>query len=237
MWFTKSEGDRTGRVAIITGGSRGIGLATARAFLGQGARVGICGVNPERLRKARAELESLGEVEAVGADVRVISQVQAFVERVIARFGAVEVLVNNAGRASVGRFAEEDFASLDAVVDVNVKGVLYATRVVLPYMLKQGRGVVINVSSGAGLAGFPEIVTYCASKFAVVGFTEALAQELRGTGVQVYGLCPGRVATDMQVQYSGERIGMPPERVAETILKLAGRRPPVASGRSMPLAG
>jgi hypothetical protein len=126
---------------------------------------------------------------------------------------------------------------LDAVVDVNVKGVLYTTRVVLPYMLKQGRGVVINVSSGAGFTGFPEIVTYCASKFAVVGFTEALAQELRGTGVQVYGLCPGRVATDMQVQYSGERIGMAPERVAETILKLAGRRPPVASGRSMPLPG
>jgi 3-oxoacyl-[acyl-carrier protein] reductase len=234
----KARGGSRRRVVIITGGSRGIGLATARAFLEQGARVGICGVNPERLHEARAGLESLGEVQAVEADVRVISQVQAFVERVIARFGAVEVLVNNAGRASVGRFAEADLASLDAVVDVNVKGVLYATRVVLPYMLKQGRGVVINVSSGAGLTGFPEIVTYCASKFAVVGFTEALAQELRGTGVQVYGLCPGRVATDMQVQYSGERIGMPPERVAEAILELAGcRRPPVASGRSMTLPG
>jgi len=156
---------------------------------------------------------------------------------VIDRFGTVDVLVNNAGRASVGRFAEEEPASIDAVIDVNVKGVLYATRVVLPHMLQQGRGVIISVSSGAGLTGFPEIVTYCASKFAVVGFTEALAQELRGTGVQVYGLCPGRVATDMQQQYSGRKVGMPPERVAEAILQLAGRCPPVASGRSMPLPG
>jgi 3-oxoacyl-[acyl-carrier protein] reductase len=237
MWFSKSQGDRAGRVAIVTGGTRGIGLATARAFLSKGARVGICGVDPERLCEARARLESLGEVEAVEADVRAISQIQAFVERVIARFGAVDVLVNNAGRASVGRFAEEDPAGIGAVVDVNVKGVLYATRVVLPYMLKEGRGVIINVSSGAGLTGFPQIVTYCATKFAVVGFTEALALELHGTGVQVYGLCPGRVATDIQVQYSGARVGMPPERVAEAILKLAGHRPPVASGSSMPLPG
>lgn len=87
-------------------------------------------------------------------------------------------------------------------------------------MLKEGRGLIINVSSGAGLTGFPQIVTYSATKFAVVGFTEALALELHGTGVQVYGLCPGRVATDMQVQYSGARVGMPPERVAEAILQL-----------------
>ncbi|MGH8644462.1 MAG: SDR family oxidoreductase [Gammaproteobacteria bacterium] len=214
-----------------------MGLATARAFLEQGARIGICGFDPERLLEARKALEGLGEAETVVAGVRFIGQIRAFVERVIVRFGTVDVLVNNAGRASVGRFAEEEPGSIDAVIDVNVKGVLYATRVVLPHMLRQGRGVIINVSSGAGLTGFPEIVTYCASKFAVVGFTEALAQELRGTGVQVYGLCPGRVATDMQQQYSGRKIGMPPERVAEAILQLAGRCPPVASGRCMPLPG
>ncbi|MGH8471469.1 MAG: SDR family oxidoreductase [Gammaproteobacteria bacterium] len=237
MRFKNPQGDRAAQVVIVTGGSRGIGLATARAFLEQGARIGICGFDRERLLEARKALEGLGEAETVVADVRFIGQIQAFVERVIVRFGPVDVLVNNAGRASVGRFAEEEPGSIDAVIDVNVKGVLYATRVVLPHMLRQGRGVIINVSSGAGLTGFPEIVTYCASKFAVVGFTEALAQELRGTGVQVYGLCPGRVATDMQQQYSGRKIGMPPERVAEAILQLAGRCPPVASGCCMPLPG
>ncbi|MGH8524790.1 MAG: SDR family oxidoreductase [Gammaproteobacteria bacterium] len=237
MRFKNPQGDRAAQVVIVTGGSRGIGLATARAFLEQGARVGICGFDPERLLEAHKALEGLGEVETVVADVRFIGQIQAFVDRVIDRFETADVLVNNAGRASVGRFAEEEPGSIDSVVDVNVKGVLYATRVVLPHMLRQGRGVIINVSSGAGLTGFPEIVTYCASKFAVVGFTEALAQELRGTGVQVYGLCPGRVATDMQQQYSGRKIGMPPERVAEAILQLAGRCPPVASGCCMPLPG
>ena len=89
---------------IVTGGSRGNGLATARAFLEQGARVGICGFDPERLLEARKALEGLGEVETVVADVRFIGQIQAFVDGVIDRFGTVDVLVNNAGRASVGRF-------------------------------------------------------------------------------------------------------------------------------------
>ncbi|MGH8579417.1 MAG: SDR family oxidoreductase [Gammaproteobacteria bacterium] len=237
MQFKNPQADRPAPVVIVTGGSRGIGFATARAFLEQGARVGISGLDRERLLEARNALGGLGEVETVVADVRVIRQIKAFVERVIDRFGIVDVLVNNAGRASVGRFAEEEPGSIDTVIDVNVKGVLYTTRVVLPHMLRRGRGVIINVSSGAGLTGFPDIVTYCASKFAVVGFTEALAEELRGTGVQVYGLCPGRVATDMQQQYSGRRVGMPPERVAEAILQLAGCYPPVASGCSMPLPG
>ncbi|MGH8507742.1 MAG: SDR family oxidoreductase [Gammaproteobacteria bacterium] len=144
MRFKNPHGDRAAQVVIVTGGSRGIGLATARAFLEQGARVGICGFDPERLLEARKALEGLGEVETVVADVRSIGPVQEFVDRVIDRFGTVDVLVNNAGRASVGRFAEEEPASIDSVVDVNVKGMLYAARVVLPHMLERGRGVIIR---------------------------------------------------------------------------------------------
>jgi len=115
MRFKNPQGDRAAQVVIVTGGSRGIGLATARAFIEQGARVGICGFDPERLLEAHKALEGLGEVETVVADVRFIGQIQAFVDRVIDRFETADVLVNNAGRASVGRFAEEEPGSIDSV--------------------------------------------------------------------------------------------------------------------------
>jgi 3-oxoacyl-[acyl-carrier protein] reductase len=116
-----------------------------------------------------------------------------------------------------------------------VKGVLYTTRAVLPHMLEHGSGVIINISSGAGLSGFAGITTYSASKFAVVGFTEALDHEVRDRGIKVYGLCPGRVATDMQQAYAGKKIGMPPEQVAKRIVELAGTRPRARTGTCVTL--
>jgi len=116
------------------------------------------------------------------------------------------------------------------LLEANLKGTLYLTRLVLPDMLARRDGVIVNVASGAGLSGIPGIAAYCATKYGVIGFTEALAQEVADQGVRVHVVCPGRVATDMQVQYSGNRIGMPPERVADAILKLAGAQPPVRSG-------
>jgi 3-oxoacyl-[acyl-carrier protein] reductase len=169
----------------------------------------------------------------MAVDVRDAQQVLDWVEQVRDRYGHLEVLVNNAGRAWSGRFAEQPPASIAEVIDVNVKGVLYAARAVLPTLLQQRQGVIVNVSSGAGLTGFPDLVTYCASKFAVVGLTESLDQEVRGYGVRVYGICPGRVATDMQKQYSGRKIGMPPERVATAILKLAGPHPTLGTGKCL----
>lgn len=225
-----------GKTVVVTGGSRGIGYATARAFLAQGARVAICALDAQRLAAAERTLRAVGgELFAQRADVADYGALEAFFAQVQSRFGSVEILVNNAGRAWAGRFADEPRETLDAVVDTNVKGVLYATRLILPAMLARRRGVIVNVASGAGLVGFAELATYCASKFAVVGFTEALAAELRGSPVRVHALCPGRVATDMQEQYCGRRIGLPPEQVAEAILRLAGERPPVASGRCLEL--
>jgi 3-oxoacyl-[acyl-carrier protein] reductase len=224
-----------GWTVLVTGGSRGIGYATAQTFLQQGARVALCAVTADRLAAAAERLGELGPVQALVADVRDKGQVQALVERTQARFGPIDVLVNNAGRGWAGEFALQEQVSIDELVDTNVKGVLYATRAVLPQMVEHRRGIIINVSSGAGLSGFGGIATYCASKFAVVGFTEALDQEVRGRGVRVYAVCPGRVATDMQVAYSGRRIGLPPERVAERIVALAGPRPPFDTGRCLPL--
>lgn len=119
---------------------------------------------------------------------------------------------------------------MGAVIDVNTKGVMYMARAVLPSMQARRSGVIINISSGAGLAGFRDLVSYCTSKFGVVGFTESLDTEVRDYGIRVDGLCPGRVATDMQVHYAGARIGMAPEIVAKRLLALAGPHPRAKTG-------
>jgi 3-oxoacyl-[acyl-carrier protein] reductase len=222
-----------GRTVVITGGSRGIGFATARAFLEQRAHVVICGRDARHLDEAADRLGQLGEVTAIRADVRDYPQVRALAETVLKRHGAIDVLVNNAGRAWVGPFVEQDSTSIDDEIDVNLRGVLYVTRVMLPPMLERRRGVIVNVASGAGKTGFAELATYCASKFGVIGFTESVAAEVEDAGVRVYAVCPGAVATDMlKGLYGSASGGMPPERVAAQILRLA-ERAPIAPGECL----
>jgi 3-oxoacyl-[acyl-carrier protein] reductase len=224
------------KTVIVTGGSRGIGLATARAFVEAGARVAICARDPERLRQATQQLGGPSRIVGAVADVADPAQMQAFIHEALSALGPIDILVNNAGIAHVGAFAEEPVESFFTVIDANLKGTMLATRLVLPDMLARRQGVVINVASGAGLSGFPELVSYCASKFGVVGFTEALAREVDPLGVRVYAVCPGRVATDMQVLYSGAKVGMPPEKVAQRILRLAGPRPGADTGSCVVVA-
>ena len=162
MWPKRETNDFSGQGIMITGGSRGIGFVTAQAFLEKGARVAVCAKNPERLAAVQRQLSQTGEVEADVVDMRDLSQIQRFVERVQKRFGRIDVLVNNAGLAYSGAFVDQSFDSIADIIDVNVKGVLYMTRAVLPLLLKQQAGTIINVSSGAGLTGFAELVTYCA---------------------------------------------------------------------------
>jgi 3-oxoacyl-[acyl-carrier protein] reductase len=236
MWPKRANDDFSRQVALITGGSRGIGFATAQAFLERGAYVAICAKDPERLAAAARQLSQCGAVEAVLADVRDRQQVEWFISKVHDRFGRIDILVNNAGLASTGDFVSQEAAHIDEIIDVNIKGVLYTTHAVLPIMLAQKQGVIINVSSGAGLSGFAGLVTYCTSKFGIVGFTESLDQEVRHQEIRVYGICPGRVATDMQQQVSGRKLGMPPEKVAGKILQLAGPQPPIATGQCLTIA-
>lgn len=225
----KRQGKFAGQVVLVTGGSRGIGYATAAAFLDQGARVAICALDEPRLANALAELGKLGEVAGWPADVSDFDAVQELVRRTLERFGRIDILVNNAGRLALAHFAEQEKSAIDAVIDVNVKGTFYVTRAVLPHLLASG-GCVINISSALGTYGMPRAAVYCASKAALIGFTEALALELRDTGVRVYGMAPGMAATDMQVQFSGNRQGVPPELVAEDVLLLAGPNPPIRTG-------
>jgi len=226
----ETQGKFAGKIVLVTGGSRGIGYATAAAFLAEGARVAICALDGPRLAAALEELGKLGEVAGWQADVSDFPAMQDLVRRTLARFGRIAILVNNAGRLALADFSTQDTASIHAILDTNVRGTLNATRAVLPHLLENDAGCVVNIASALGTYGMPRAVVYCASKSAVIGFTAALALELRDTGVRVYGIAPGMTATDMQVQFSGYRQGLPPELVAEDILLLAGPNPPVRTG-------
>jgi 3-oxoacyl-[acyl-carrier protein] reductase len=227
------ESARRARIVLITGASRGIGLVTAQAFLQDGAHLAIGARDPARLAAAERALAAHGPVWARAVDLRDPAQIRAFVDAALAHYGRIDVLVNNAGVAWAGEFAHETLESIDTIVDINVKGLMHVTRAVLPAMLQQRHGVIINIASGAGKTGYGGLSVYSASKFAVVGFTEALAQEVEQDGVRVYAVCPGAVATDMLEQVTGSRAGMPPERVAQAVLALAGPRPAVASGECL----
>lgn len=208
------------KVAVVTGGSRGIGLALCRLLLEKGAKVAFCSSDEGRLRDAEDSLRSMGDVMGYCCDVRDHQAMGIFVDRVRSRFGAVDILVNNAGVLTVGDFVGQPLEEIDEVLDVNIKGVAYACRLFMPDMLDRRSGVVINLSSGLGKSGMGGVATYCASKFAIIGLTESLAQEAARYGVSVYSVCPGMVATDMQAQFSGVRAGMSPEYLAGRIYEL-----------------
>ncbi|HKK15039.1 MAG TPA: SDR family oxidoreductase [Gammaproteobacteria bacterium] len=222
-------------VALVTGGSRGIGFATAEALLRAGARVALCARDRRRLTAAEHALRSLGPVLPVAADLRDPAAARAVVERVHGHWGGPDILVNNAGLAWAGPLVDHPPQSIDAMIDVNVRAPIHLCRAVLPGMIARGQGVIINVASGAGRHGIGELAVYSATKFALVGLTEALADEVGGTGVRVYGICPGRVATDMQEQVSGRRIGLAPERVGALINDLAGPQPRARPGQCITL--
>jgi 3-oxoacyl-[acyl-carrier protein] reductase len=225
------------RVVLITGASRGIGLATARLFLAEGAKIAFCARDPARLAAAREQLAGIGAVWAMPADLRDRQAVQDLVDAAARHYGRIDVLINNAARAWSGEFVRQAPAGIDEIIDVNVKGLLHVTHAVLPLMQRQRQGLIVNVASGAGKTGFGGLSVYSASKFAVVGFTEALAQELEQHGIRVFAVCPGAVATDMLEEVTGSRAGMAPDKVARAVLSLAGPRPPIASGECLEVVG
>ena len=186
------------RVALITGGGKGIGREIALAFARQGLAVALGGRDRERLNESAAEVRALGaRALAVELDVTEPDVVRAAHDRVVAELGAVDVLVNNAGIAESAPLARTDLALWERHLRVNAAGPYLCTREVLPGMLARGWGRVINVASLAGLYGAPYVTAYTASKHALVGFTRALAAEVSGKGVTVNAICPGYVATEM----------------------------------------
>jgi NAD(P)-dependent dehydrogenase (short-subunit alcohol dehydrogenase family) len=185
------EGSMTsleGKVALVTGASRGIGAAAARALHARGARLGL----------ASRSGDDLGIQQAVArpCDVRRPEDLEALAADVAGRFGGIDILVANAGVGAYGPFLDLPADQLEEMIDVNVKGTLYAVRAVLPYLLRSGEADIVTLASEAGRRGLPFEAVYCASKFAQVGFTRALDHELRERGVRCSNVCPGGVATD-----------------------------------------
>jgi NADP-dependent 3-hydroxy acid dehydrogenase YdfG len=185
----------TGQVAAITGAARGIGRATAEAFLRQGMKVAIGDLDVELARKTAQEIGA-GTI-ALELNVTERASVAAFVDGVEAQLGPIDVLVNNAGIMQLGRFIAEDDATTQRMIDINVNGVLWGMKEILPRFLARGRGHLVNVASSAGKGGFPGGATYCGTKHFVVGVSEAVRAELRDTPIEVSCVMPVVVQTEL----------------------------------------
>jgi NADP-dependent 3-hydroxy acid dehydrogenase YdfG len=185
----------SGQVAAITGGARGIGRETARAFVAQGMKVAIGDLD---LAAAQAAAQELGpDVAAFELNVTDKASVEAFVDAAEAQLGELDVFVNNAGIMQLGGFLDEDDRTTQRMIDINVNGVLYGMKAVLPRFQRRYRGHLVNIASSAGKVGFPGGATYCGTKHFVVGVSEAVRAELRDTPIEVSCVMPVVVKTEL----------------------------------------
>ena len=192
--------DPKGKVVIVTGASSGIGEATARQFGREGARIVLAARRVDRLEAVAKEIADMGtgaEVLVVAADLSKLEDIQSLVNQTLQKFGRIDVLVNNAGFGRLDWLENLDpIKDIQAQMDVNAMGVIQTTRQVLPVMIKQRGGHIINMGSMAGLIGTPTYTIYAASKHAVHGFSEALRREVKPWGIDVSVIYPGGVVTE-----------------------------------------
>jgi NAD(P)-dependent dehydrogenase (short-subunit alcohol dehydrogenase family) len=187
-----------GATVVVTGATSGIGYETARAFAAAGANLVVAGRRQERLEELGGAITAAGgRALAVKTDVSEFAQVERLVKQAIDRFGKLDVIVNNAGVGLAAAFTEMSLEEFRRLMDVNFWGVVHGCRAVVPAMQKQGRGTIINVASILGKRGMPFNTAYCASKFAVVGFSEALRTELAAANIAVSTICPGAVESEI----------------------------------------
>ena len=220
-------------MALVTGGSRGIGLAIARALVADGVQVAITGRNAAHLSAARPKIEAAGPgaVETLQADVRRYDEVKGAIDATAARFGGLDILINNAG---VGIFT--DVASMTPeqwaeVIDTNITGVFNACQASLPHLRHRGGGYIINISSLAGKNPFKGAAAYCASKAGLNAFSEVLMQEVRYDNIRVSYVMPGSVATGFSSgdENSGADWKSAPADIADAVMNLLQSNP-----RSLP---
>lgn len=184
-----------GQVVVITGGSRGLGLELARQWCSEGARVAICARTPRDVERAVEELSQYGEAMGLACDVTQAQQVSEFVAAVQGRWGQIDVLVNNAGVIQVGPFDSLDHNDYEQALATHLWGPLLMTEAVLPLMRRQGSGRIVNIASIGGRVSMPHMLSYCASKFALVGWSEGLTAELRPDNIRVTTVTPGLMRT------------------------------------------
>jgi NADP-dependent 3-hydroxy acid dehydrogenase YdfG len=205
-----------GKVAFVTGASRGIGAAVARALSDEGVAVGL----------ASRSGDDLGLPNAIGlrCDVRDSAQVEDAVAQTVERFGRLDICVANAGVGSYHTLVDTPLDHVEEMIDVNLKGTIYAARATIPHLVASGEGDLVTLASEAGRRGLPGEAVYCASKFGQVGLTRALDHELREHGVRCTNVCPGGVATDFALEDGYGRTPdvlegmMTAEEVAEVVL-------------------
>ena len=213
-----------GKTAFITGAARGIGKATALHLAKEGVNIGLIARTESALKEVASEIEGLGvKVAYAIADVSSKEQVEAAVASLTNDLGTTDILINNAGVASFAPVLEMDPEEWKKIIDVNVMGTYYVTRAVLPQLIEKNGGDIINISSTNGLGGAATASAYSASKFAVIGFTESLAQEVRRNNIRVSALTPSTVATDLAldlnlIKENNESKIMQPEDIAEFIV-------------------
>ena len=220
--------EHTGYTSIVTGSTRGIGKETALLLLKNGMNVIISSRSQENVDNVIQEVytnfpSKKENILGLKCDVSNYYDVKSLVDKSIKRFGKIDILVNNAGIVyykSIMNTTEEEW---DKTIDTNLKGAFLVTKEVLPHMIKNTRGIIVNVSSGAGKAGFSNLSSYCASKFGMIGFTESVAKEIIDNNIKVMAICPGGVDTDMIKDMVNDGFNksntnfMKPEEVAKKI--------------------
>jgi len=216
--------DLTGRIAIVTGGTRGIGRAIAKSLATAGAKVAITARNEKEITDAVAKLNQLsgGNVTGHVCDVRDYEQVKSVFAKVAQDLGGVDILINNAG---IGIFAPVESTSVEdfrAVLETNVFGVFYCCHEAIPLMKRRGGGYIINISSLAGTNAHPQMAAYNASKFGLNGFSEALMQEVRHDGIKVSYIMPGSVNTEFGGDEPSDEKSwqLQPDDIARVVLDL-----------------
>jgi NAD(P)-dependent dehydrogenase (short-subunit alcohol dehydrogenase family) len=224
----------SGKVALVTGGSRGIGHAIARALVEAGAKVAITATSDETLRQAADELSSAAGdamVFPIRADVRRQADVEMAIGTAVRHFGGIDVLVNNAGVGVFRAVAEMSVEDWHRILDTNVTGVFYCCKAVLPHLRARGGGWIINISSLSAKHPFADAAAYCASKAALNAFSEALMQEVRHDDIRVACVMPGSVRTGFSGRSGNDDWKVAPEDVARVVTDLLSFPP-----RSLPSA-
>jgi NAD(P)-dependent dehydrogenase (short-subunit alcohol dehydrogenase family) len=213
-----------GHVVAITGGARGIGLATAKAFAAAGAKVAIGDLDADLAKRVAADIH--GDVVALPLDVTVPESFSAFLDDAAGVHGPLDIVVNNAGVMLTGEFVDEPSMAEDKMIDINLRGVILGCKLAAARFIPRGGGTIINVASMAGVAGFPGVATYCATKFGVVGLTYALREELHAHKIHVSAILPGVVHTELSAGLRLSRsvencVSVEPEEIAAAVVAAA----------------
>lgn len=221
------------KIAVVTGGSKGIGRAIAERLLKEGATVFICARDKAALKQSLEELSALGRAEGEICDVRSEAQVKMMLNECVRVFGGIDILVNNAGVGVFKTVEETTPDEFEWVLQTNLFGIFYACHHAIPEMKKRGGGHIINVSSLAGQNAHPKMSAYNASKFAVNGFTEAMMQEVRQDDIKVSLICPGSVNTEFgNGKVSDENAWqIQPEDIAQVVVELLSQKSNVLTSK------